>query len=87
MNPVNSFTFGYVETFSILSSPPEFDPFWTQELTLLLSAGLMVAIASIPTGTAVAGGILSAAMMDAISKMGAMPGYVMEGLHIALQAK
>ena len=86
--PVNSFAFGFLETFSIASRPPEFDPFWTQQITLLISASLMVAIANIPTGSAIlAGGLVSASAAEAFSKMGALPGYVMEGLHIALQAK
>ena len=55
---------------------------------MFFSAILMIAIASLPVGSiSVAGGILSIAALEAISKMGALPGYIMEGLHILLQAK
>lgn len=83
---VDSFTFGFLDTFSIASNEPEFDPIWGQQVTLVISALCAVAIAKINPEMSYKflGVVLSG---QVLSKLGVLPGYVFESGHILLQAK
>lgn len=86
-NPlVDSFTFGFLDTFSIASNEPEFDPIWGQQITLVISALCAVAIAKInPEMSYQFLGVMLSGQV--LSKLGVLPGYVFESGHILLQAK